>query len=628
MDERLARNISNMNKLEELSQLEENAKARDALSEELKAAIKSRTAVLGRAILAEKTGLPLTNLSSAEEKIVQAIGEYVGIQKREGKSANRTLMQVRNRGLIGAAETSVSKSKQTQGFTVLTEANLEELSYEKIIVDHPEEFSARALWYARRTLGMTNDSATPPTKDASNPTDNEPTEKGVGRNPSWSRDELIMALDLYLRSQSMPAKDSQEIAELVTFLRSMRGSSSEAATYRNANGVYMKMMNFRRFDPDYTLDGRVGLVRGNKEEETVWADFSSEPVRLAAAVADIRARIENGELTAADKNAPAVRSGNGTPYWVFVCNPKKWAIDRFLDRRVEQDTWGVRPSDRDRFAPGQLGIIRVGVDRRTVAERNGGPVLEAGIYALCEVESTAFPAAGANDEFWAPGEAREAGWPTIRLRYLRTFLDKPLTITKLRMDAPDVSSLLLDGFQAASFPIPASDFHKVVNLLGADPDELLASSAHDDVDGEKLSAVETKYLHASPEVKNRIAKVIERGSVGKLVKRLTGFKCQICEALGNNPMGFAKKNGEPYVEAHHVMPVSTMEIGTLAASNIMTLCANHHRQMHFGEVTVAIMPTTFELVIGERHITIARLSIDPDALTSELDLSKREEALG
>ena len=33
------------------------------------------------------------------------------------------------------------------------------------------------------------------------------------------------------------------------------------------------------------------------------------------------------------------------PYWVFVCNPKKWAIDQFLEQGREHDTWGVRPSD-------------------------------------------------------------------------------------------------------------------------------------------------------------------------------------------------------------------------------------------------------------------------------------------
>jgi hypothetical protein len=138
-----------------------------------------------------------------------------------------------------------------------------------------------------------------------------------------------------------------------------------------ANGVYMKMMNFRRFDPEYASEGKVGLTRGNKDEEVVWNEFSSNPECLAAAVAAIRLKIEG--------DADLISSHADTPYWVFVCNPKKWAIDRFLDREIERDTWGIWPSDRSRFAPGQLGIIRVGVDRRSAAERNGKPPLEPGI---------------------------------------------------------------------------------------------------------------------------------------------------------------------------------------------------------------------------------------------------------
>jgi hypothetical protein len=64
-------------------------------------------------------------------------------------------------------------------------------------------------------------------------------------------------------------------------------------------------------------------------------------------------------------------------YWVFVCNPKKWSIDQFLERGIEHDTWGVRPSDRDRFAQGQLGIVRVGVDQRNAACR--GTSRDAGL---------------------------------------------------------------------------------------------------------------------------------------------------------------------------------------------------------------------------------------------------------
>jgi 5-methylcytosine-specific restriction enzyme A len=39
----------------------------------------------------------------------------------------------------------------------------------------------------------------------------------------------------------------------------------------------MKLMNFRRLDPQYTTDGKTGLVRGGKEEEQVWSEFADDP---------------------------------------------------------------------------------------------------------------------------------------------------------------------------------------------------------------------------------------------------------------------------------------------------------------------------------------------------------------
>jgi hypothetical protein len=69
-------------------------------------------------------------------------------------------------------------------------------------------------------------------------------------------------------------------------------------------------------------------------------------------------------------------------YWMFVCNPKKWAIDRFFEAGIDKDTWGVRLSDAENFKPGHLALIRVGVDRRSKSERQDRPPLVAGIYAL------------------------------------------------------------------------------------------------------------------------------------------------------------------------------------------------------------------------------------------------------
>jgi hypothetical protein len=137
-----------------LTRLEENVERHKASTDDVRAAIRAKSTELGRALVAEKTGLSLTDLTPAEEKIVLAAGEYAGIQKRRGNPATRTFSQLKNRGLIGAAEASVMKSKPTQGFEALSTANLVDLSYEQIIVDHPEEFSARAQWYSRRSLGL------------------------------------------------------------------------------------------------------------------------------------------------------------------------------------------------------------------------------------------------------------------------------------------------------------------------------------------------------------------------------------------------------------------------------------------------------------------------------------------
>jgi 5-methylcytosine-specific restriction protein A len=114
------------------------------------------------------------------------------------------------------------------------------------------------------------------------------------RNPAWSRDELILALDLYVRFQgNPPGKISPEIIGLSEMLgRIAGGSEGGDASFRNPNGVYMKMMNFRRFDPIYQAQGKTGLTRGNKLEEVIWKEFASDPTRLAEIAAAIRANVE------------------------------------------------------------------------------------------------------------------------------------------------------------------------------------------------------------------------------------------------------------------------------------------------------------------------------------------------
>lgn len=141
--------IAGVADLKGLGTLERRIGERNVGTPEIAVAIDAKYAEFGRIMVEQKTGLDLSDLSPAEVKIVNATGRYVALQKRDGKNAEYTFRILRNRGLIEAAEVTVARSKVTPGFEVLDAADLKSLSFEQIIVDHPDEFSAPAQWYAR-----------------------------------------------------------------------------------------------------------------------------------------------------------------------------------------------------------------------------------------------------------------------------------------------------------------------------------------------------------------------------------------------------------------------------------------------------------------------------------------------
>lgn len=97
-----------------------------------------------------------------------------------------------------------------------------------------------------------------------------------------------------------------------------------------------------------------------------------------------------------------------------------------------------------------------------------------------------------------------------------------------------------------------------------------------------IRALEKRMKRATPEIKERISRYIERGEIAKQIKKVTNYKCLVCEQLGENPHSFKKKNGDFYIETHHVEQVSKLKKGSLSATNLITVCANHHRQLHYG----------------------------------------------
>lgn len=137
-----------------------------------------------------------------------------------------------------------------------------------------------------------------------------------------------------------------------------------------------------------------------------------------------------------------------------------------------------------------------------------------------------------------------------------------------------------------------------LGIFAADRDELPPlASALDLRDVGIRKMVWDLTRDAPPIVKQRVSRYVERGQIGALVKAANGHRCQVCDALGQAWDAFVKPDGTPYIEAHHVVHVSTLGDDVLGPQNVITVCPNHHRQLHFGGATTRDFGDQFEFTL-------------------------------
>jgi predicted RNA-binding protein with PUA-like domain len=108
------------------------------------------------------------------------------------------------------------------------------------------------------------------------------------RNPPWTRDELLLALDLYLRRRpQLPGADDPDVQQLSVLLNSLpiHTVRPDLERFRNPNGVSLKLANFAALDPHYP---GVGMRAGSRLDAQVWDRFADHPDELARIAAAIR----------------------------------------------------------------------------------------------------------------------------------------------------------------------------------------------------------------------------------------------------------------------------------------------------------------------------------------------------
>jgi hypothetical protein len=279
---------------------------------------------------------------------------------------------------------------------------------------------------------------------------------------------------------------------------------------------------------------------------------------------------------------------DSTGYWTFFCKPAKYDIDDFLVTNREYGLYRVRDWHESLLKPGQLGVLRVGIDNRKKERLKNKPKLNPGIYAIVQILDVPKISVDYDDSTAFYPNKEEAGEESLRvkIRYLKNLLDKPLLLTDLKGNVIiKHDKYLIDGFQSATMPLEKDAFDEIINLLDAS-DQMFNNIELENSDTiDEITLLELKYKDATPQVKEVISRRIERGKISSLVKKLNNYKCQVCEALGNNPYSFKKIDGVHYIETHHINQVSNLTQGSLGYLNLLTVCANHHRQFHYGNIT-------------------------------------------
>ena len=82
--------------------------------------------------------------------------------------------------------------------------------------------------------------------------------------------------------------------------------------------------------------------------------------------------------------------------------------------------------------------------------------------------------------------------------------------------------------------------------------------------------IEQKHGSNNPKrVSSSVQRVIRDSKLGRQLKKLYDYKCQVCELQINTEAGF-------YAEAAHIKPVGAPHSGPDLLENLLCLCPNHH----------------------------------------------------
>lgn len=214
----------------------------------------------------------------------------------------------------------------------------------------------------------------------------------MARNPTWERDELILALDLYLRIGKGDDKHPDVIRLSHDLNRlPLNLNRPDPTRFRNANGVAMKLGNFAALDP---ANEGVALSNGGRRDREVWDEFASDRTRLASEIAGVRARIADAPM----------RQRQERKFWAFAANPQTYRIEEAV-RALPTDNWTTKGKD-------------VQAGDRVIIWKTLGRDGYRGIVALAEVLSDREVGLDDENRYWVDPSSGNESAERVKVRYV------------------------------------------------------------------------------------------------------------------------------------------------------------------------------------------------------------------
>ena len=170
----------------------------------------------------------------------------------------------------------------------------------------------------------------------------------AGRNPNWTREELILALDLYVSSGRCALDDrNPDVVALSLLLRSLpiHASDSRMDDFRSPNGVSLKLQNLASVD-----HGVGGMPHGSRLEPILIAEFAADAPRLRGLAQTYRESVPEARTVAEPEESMSYPEGA----YAYRIHRGRERNQRLI-REKKQQAWrngalacevcGLRPED-------------------------------------------------------------------------------------------------------------------------------------------------------------------------------------------------------------------------------------------------------------------------------------------